>query len=417
MIKKIELNIILDFIIKLLIVLMPMATLGIRKLQFNVLIPLLTIIAIIQIYKNGFKISFYEKYMCIFVLTIGLSLIFTSYPIKLGLKSIKGFLPIILLPTLFGQFEIKDKYLKGSFISMLIGTVILFKSFLIEIKGVLQVNFGIVESWYSILSFKNMLLLQKLGINYRLKGDYTYIAITANVLATIIIISVIVLVEANIKKISKIAIGIFLLPIFYFFLLTQSRGSYLSLGIVFLLYFSYKLKKRIVFILITIFLIAIFLFNKFKTNVFMIRIKSIFKFDNSNMGRIEVYKEAINQFKLNIFTGVGFENFIIAQNRNNYKMHGFYYHPHNMELKLLSETGIIGFLSYYLLAYNLLKNLYKEKEILIKKVTFLIFMNFLIFENFEILTINRIVYSVIFLVISFGINSNYYLFQKTYQNN
>ncbi|MGL5936703.1 MAG: O-antigen ligase family protein, partial [Cetobacterium sp.] len=138
-----------------------------------------------------------------------------------------------------------------------------------------------------------------------------------------------------------------------------------------------------------------------------IRAKNIFKFDSSNLARLEVYKESLRLFKTNFITGVGYENFILAQDKSGYKIHEFYYHSHNMVLKLLSELGILGFISYYLLMFQILRNVFLEKESLIKRITFLVVLNYLIFENFEILVINRNVYSVLFLILAFGINSNY----------
>lgn len=410
--KKIDYDITMEYMIKILMCLMPMATLGIRKLLFNVLIPLLIILSIVQIYKKGFRISFYEKYLLIFMVFILISLGFANYPVKLGLKAGKSFLYVLILPTLFGQFKIKEKYYKYSFISMISGSLILYRGFLEEIQTILKLHFGVVEPLSNVLNYKNILLLQKLGVNYRLAGEFTYIALTANILTMIIIITISIIFEKNIKKIYKISLIIYMIPSLYFLLLTQSRAGYLSLSIVIILYLTYIFRKKILYLYGLILVFLLILFNLLKNNIYIIRAKNIFKIDTSNLGRVEVYKEALKVFKNNPITGAGYENFILAQDRSEYKIHEFYYHPHNMGLKLLSEIGILGFLSYYLWMFQILKNLFLERSILIKRITFLVLLNYLIFENFEILVINRTIYSILFLVVAFGINSNYKYFVK-----
>lgn len=405
--KKIDYDITMEYMIKILMCLMPMATLGIRKLQFNVLIPLLLILSVVQIYKKGLKISFYERYLLFFIITVLISLGFSNYPIKLGLKAGKGFLWVLILPTLFGQFKIKEKYFKCSFISMILGSLILYKGFLEEIQNILKIHFGIIEPLYKTLSYKNMMLLQKLGAGYRLSGEFTYIALTASILGMIILVVFTVIFEKNIDKFFKSCLGIFLIPTIYFFLLTQSRAGYLSLAIVAILYLTYIFKNRIIYIVVALFVSYLGLVNIFKNNPYIIRVRNIFKIDISNLGRLEVYKESLRLFKSNFITGVGYENFILAQDRSSYKIHEFYYHPHNMALKLLSELGILGFISYYLWMFQILKNLFLERNVLIKRITFLVLLNYLIFENFEVLVINRTVCSILFLVVAFGINSNY----------
>lgn len=405
--KKLDYETFMNYMIQILVFLMPVATLGIRKLQFNVLIPLLGILAIVQIYKKGFKISFYEKYLGIFIVLILISLIFTDYPIKLGLKAGKSFLWVLILPTLLGQFKIKESYLKYSFISMILGALILYKGFLEEIQNMLKVHFGVSDSLCKILSYKNIILLQKLGERYRLVGEFNYIALTANILAMIIIIVTVVILEKKIRNSYKILLGIFLILTVYFFLLTQSRAGYLSLIIVILLYLTYILKNKIIYLYPILFGVTILLSNMLKKNPYIVRTKNIFRFDSSNLARMEVYRESLRLFKSNFLTGVGYENFILAQDRTKYRFNEFYYHSHNMSLKLLSEVGIIGCISYYLWIFQILKNLFLEREYLIKRVSILVLINYLIFENFEILVINRAVYSVLFLILAFGINSNY----------
>ena len=60
---------------------------------------------------------------------------------------------------------------------------------------------------------------------------------------------------------------------------------------------------------------------------------------------------------------------------------GVCYHPHNISLELLSETGIIGFMLYFTMvvsiAFSSLKSLYQKQEWLLLTMSFnLIFICF-----------------------------------------
>ena len=92
------------------------------------------------------------------------------------------------------------------------------------------------------------------------------------------------------------------------------------------------------------------------------------------------YKVAINIFKDNPFFGVGIKNFRIESFDNKYKIlknknwTGGTTHPHQIHLELLSETGIIGYLSFLIFiffsiyfsfkSYLLTKNIYQFSAIL-----------------------------------------------------
>ena len=399
---------IVEKLISIIVITMPIAAMGIRKLQFNILIPLLFILFLIQIYRKGLKISFYEKYMGLWILAIVISLIFSNYSTVLGMKKLKSYLIILALPLLLGQFEIKERDLKYSFVSMLLGVFILFKSYLVEIQSVISNCFGKNVPLYKVLNLENIQLLEQLGIGYRLKGKGDYIAFTAITLGTIILIIFLVVVESRIKWIVKILLSLFFIPLIYFFLLTQSRGMYLSLSLTISIYIIYKMRKKAISIFGIISIFLFLLFRYCSENIFIVRAKNIFKIDNSNTGRLEVYKESFRIFKENLVTGVGFENFILAQNKASYKIHEFYYHSHNMGLKLLSELGIIGFISYYLFIAVLLKKLYIEREHLINKIAIVVILNLIIFENFEMVLINRSVHTFIFIIVAYSINNQYF---------
>ena len=92
------------------------------------------------------------------------------------------------------------------------------------------------------------------------------------------------------------------------------------------------------------------------------------------------YKVAINIFKDNPFFGVGIKNFRIESFDNKYKIlknknwTGGTTHPHQIHLELLSETGIIGYLSFLIFiffsiyfslkSYLLTKNIYQFSAII-----------------------------------------------------
>lgn len=75
------------------------------------------------------------------------------------------------------------------------------------------------------------------------------------------------------------------------------------------------------------------------------------------MGRIILAKAALKMFYDSNFMGVGFMSFApLASKYFNPALTQGVIESHNLSLTLLAETGILGFLSFYAIFYNLFKS-------------------------------------------------------------
>jgi len=135
---------------------------------------------------------------------------------------------------------------------------------------------------------------------------------------------------------------------------------FLSSSIVFL-FFNLNIKKFLFFL----FIIFIFLFSIFITNIsFQLRLNELAKittnFYESSYGRL--WESSYLVFKQNKLFGVGLKNYRFECDNNLKPIdprpdspHQLCStHPHNFVLELLSETGIIGFLIFFIFFYKLI---------------------------------------------------------------
>ncbi|MGL5950086.1 MAG: O-antigen ligase family protein, partial [Cetobacterium sp.] len=191
--------------------------------------------------------------------------------------------------------------------------------------------------------------------------------------------------------------------------ITQSRGMYIALPTALL--FSIFIKKRkYFFILIIIFGLSFpIVNNKFSDNVYLARFKSISSTsDVSINSRYEVMNESIRLFKKNPINGIGYENFMELQDNSNYKYNYKYHHAHNMAIKMLGETGIIGFVGYFfMLGTIFIHSLKRARE----KIEYLILLTattiLAIYENFELIIHGNHAYPILFFIIAVVINEEY----------
>ena len=135
---------------------------------------------------------------------------------------------------------------------------------------------------------------------------------------------------------------------------------FVSSSIVFL-FFNFYIKKFLFFLL----LIFIFLFSIFISNIsFQLRMNELGKittnFYESSYGRL--WESSYLVFKQNKLFGVGLKNYRFECDNNlkpidprpDNPAQLCSTHPHNFILELLSETGIIGFLIFFIFFYKLL---------------------------------------------------------------
>lgn len=404
-----------EILIKIIYFTMPIGVIKSTKVFMVVAVPLLVVTALFEIYKKGFKKSFYEKYMIFWLLTLLISIIFSNHDKKLGLLMLGNIIVFSFLPTLLGQIKLKKENLKIFIMASYFATCFLFKRFFIELIQVVKI--------YSEKEIKFLDLFKSESINtilnastqgYRLTlvkpgGHFFALATTASFLTIIIIMSLIYIYKSQDKLYYKIVAVIFGIISLIFLILTQSRAGYLSLIIFFIMIIFIEFKKKLLKVFVPVIGMMTYISIKFVNNPFVQRVKEIgaVNEDVSILGRFEVYKESFRIFKNNILSGVGLENFIVAQDLSQYKVTEKYYHSHNMALKLLCETGILGFFSYFLMMYKIIRNLIKKIDHIDGLLTFSVLIIFLIFENFEILLLKVYLHSYVFFIIGIGINSFY----------
>ena len=97
-----------------------------------------------------------------------------------------------------------------------------------------------------------------------------------------------------------------------------------------------------------------------------------------------------------------------AQNPQKYTYISYYWHPHNMALKMLSETGIIGFMAYYAFMFNIIFMLYKNyKKDKVCFIGIIAIVTLLLYENIEVIIIKDIALPYIFFIIALCLNPSY----------
>lgn len=137
-------------------------------------------------------------------------------------------------------------------------------------------------------------------------------------------------------------------------ILENTRIVWIAIGISYLLIILLALKNKFLsLILILIILFSSFLFFKVSPES-IARFNSITNIsyqNQSNYERLLMWQSAKNMFIEHPFFGVGIGNYH-EQYMNNYRSpysREDQWHPHNVPLAMLSETGIIGGISYFAL--------------------------------------------------------------------
>lgn len=380
---------------RLLFLLFPvMLMLNDRGKNFCTILLILLVIGNVYI-KKKIVFTFYEKFLLIFISAVFISIIFQEINSTRGLEHFIKHLRWLLYPTLLGQLVIEKKDLKLAFISMIVGIFGELLRFGNEVR--------IVKSWYSV-SYRDFFLSSNFW-NHRYFYNYT-IPQVAMILGAIFIMLYYLIGIIENKKEKIYFIFLFILNTILLLSL-QSRGMSVSLLSIILLLGLIRKEKFFKAVSISIVSLCIVVGTYFSNSHYIKRYSHIL--DNSNYGRIEVYKETFRIFKENnIITGIGFDNFIDIQDTTEYKIHSSYSHPHNMPLKMLSETGIIGFTSYYLFMGSILLFFWKEaKKNKYYLIGFLVTLTLLLYENIETMMIDKKALPFIFFIIAVGLNKKY----------
>lgn len=355
------------------------------------------ILMIMTLYKikkeKKIKYSFYEIGLGIFLLGLVISLIKAPYSVDGGIMMIKRHFRYLIIPFLLGQFRIDKKQYKSIVYGFIFGINCIFiKLIILLVQNINNINNNILTILCS-----NQFWSVRYGI---LEGN---IAQTGLVSSTLILVlgTILFRIKNNKKETTFLIISLIELVIILIF--TQSRSAVVSLVLILGLILLNFRKQILKYIAIILTLLITFIYQ-FRTSKYIERYS--FK-DISTLSRIEIYKESFRIFKNNPINGVGFENFKLAQNPLNYKYNTFYFHPHNMALRMLCEGGIIGFISYYFFMGLIIVKLYKRRKECKNIIGLLIILNLLIFENFEMVMSAVIGLPIIIFILAIIINSEY----------
>jgi len=376
----------IDEIFNKFIIIYPFFLMVDTKLVLNVLNILLFIFVVVKVRKDGVKKSFFEKWIFLFLIGIVISFIKSPYEVDSGLVSLKRMLRWIFFPLLLGQFCIKEKTKRYLLYSAGGGLVFYVLRYYLEISKKMKF---------------------KLNWGQRYTGGYMLSQISL-VLGICLILGLILFCYKKVSLKERIILAVLITISGILLMLTQTRGMYLAVLLVIPLALFIKSIKHFILVSIVGILMGMILFSTMSTNKYVVRAKSITRIDTSNLGRIEVWKEAYKIFKENPINGVGYNNFSKAQREGIYKYNKKYYHPHNTILKFASETGILGLLGYLLLnGVLVLKGIKNGKNDLNDLMIFGIILCLLIYELSEIIIWKNFAYPCIYFALGILLNREY----------
>lgn len=177
-------------------------------------------------------------------------------------------------------------------------------------------------------------------------------------------------------------------PVIYFFMilsfiyvtmLAASRKSFVSILFIFLIWiinywqYSFSLKmvikklKNIALFSAFFVLSLLLLMEKYESTALFIRMTTFLTQEGMNT-RLQLYRDAIDMWKDNPILGVGYGQFGVLNSFTNNL--GTFYYSHSTYAELLSCTGIIGFLIFFIPVIKKFINcsvtLYQSKRIMVK---------------------------------------------------
>lgn len=361
------------------------------KLSNNILVVFLLILIGMKIYlRKKIIFSKYELFLGLFIFSILISIWFKNIDINNDYTMLFRHIRWLIYPLLLGQIDLDYKKIKLMLISASV--------------GILGYGFRLFEEVKRVFNFSEKINLSQI-LNHRYMGQWS-IPQTAMIMGASFFMFYFIAAMLKNKR-DKTILYIVSLLSFIILLSTQSRGMTLTVIIISVLMGVFIPQKEIRFLsvgIVGLSLIGCILFSK---QGYVKRYENLSK-DTSSLARIEIYKEAIRIFKENKITGIGFEGFEKAQNPKEYRYIDYYWHPHNMALKMLSETGIIGFIFYYLFMGNTLFMLYQNyKKNKYCFVGILVVISLLLYENIETMMIKDIALPYIFFIIAVCLNLSY----------
>ncbi len=322
-------------------------------------------LSLYKIYRNKkYEKNILEYPIIFFLITILIS--------GIGISDLRGIrdsffdtTTFMLIPIYFSQFKIGNNEKK-------IFTEIAILGFMSK----LIISF--LEKWGYITGLYN---------GYRISG-YDNVWRFAPIIMIGIIILVCLLIYRENKKIEVLGLSILSFLSLISIIWTQNRANWVALILCLGLALIFKYKNKSIFILGIIILLSFPAKDILSNNKYVKRLESVgnLKNDNSNLGRIELWKNSIRMFKSSPIKGIGFNenSFMKEEIPEEYKYlprirHG---HSHSSYFYLLATMGIIGCLSYGFLIITLLYLSYKNRKE-DYNISFFIVLSIQIFALFE----------------------------------
>ena len=360
-------------ILCLLISLLPIAILS-GSLVINIFHILIAIFFLIEICKEK-KFFFFKDYFFYLLIFLWISflinLFFSSNP-EIGLSRSIGFIRFILL-----IFAIKYIFLyKEERYTKFILNVWLIVFIVVTIDLLFEFYFG-----KNIFGFESYMPGRLAGfLNDELKIGGYYLGFG--------LISIASLYNFREKKSYFIPIIILIFLIVSF--LIGERSNFVKLFTIIFLFTILIYKKNLLNYLIISLALILILYSFVLKNE-NLKYRYLDQINYSKIGEslyFQHYKSAISVYKENIYFGVGIKNFrneIIKEKYKNNKSwnnrHIISTHPHQINLEILTETGIFGFMCYlifFILCFlKATKNYFKNKnKFLLSSLLFcLIYLN------------------------------------------
>jgi len=180
----------------------------------------------------------------------------------------------------------------------------------------------------------------------------------------------------SINYINKNNIKLILLMVMLLFLaLSFSRAAWVATMMATIFYYMFikKINKYDIVVIFSIVIGIAILYNFYEP--FQHRVSDLI--NAKGAGRENIWKFCIEKIKLNPIFGYGMDSFQKVSNGQFY-YGGLVTRPHNLELHLLFDTGICGFIPYFMMIiysfYHALKN--KKWQILTILIYFFVIMQF-----------------------------------------
>lgn len=304
------------------------------------------------------------KSFLIFLLIAIISSLLSQYKFNAVYRLSIVYFNIIVITYMISSFDELDKVISLFLI------ILLLIGLLSAIYGILLTRYGTPDTYNSMyvmkVDFFNIEFYQRI-IGRRPSSVYT----NPNFYGLVLALGI----SASLPFI-KIKNLYYTLPIvfiqFYGLIQTQSRSALITVFIISALLMVYKLRhnKRLLFVLLSISVV-------FSMALYKIIVT---RRGNAESGRSYIWRQSLNTFITKPLLGYGFGMSIEAINIEGGLS------THNVYLKLLVETGVLGLIGFLNIYYELLKESIKSNYLFKKKFVLLslsILITFLVHQFFE----------------------------------